>query len=556
MKRFLGILIALLLVFSGVAFAQQQSTKTLDDIDAKITALGTFSWAAYGYYSWQAYFLNTLVGVTVEATPKPIYKDLIYLNRAVNLAGYATLTIRWAGVTLANTIYYDDPANLGLGLYSYLGYVGFFNIVQRLTFTKDNISLWGEVVTDFSNATMSIANKYKIYDMGLTISKIFDIWSLRIGGFGRVTIREFSPLYPNRLFANGSGDFRDRGIPAGISGFNTGAPTWVRIASTFNLIGTDLQLYIWNRMYTATTNIADYLGNAQNTTIGIKYAIKGLGIFRFNIQQAIPFKMESVNKAAGSVYTGSPAGMWVLKYTPTNIYFAEFRLQAVKNLDLLITGQINVQTRLNRDPAKLTGTGTFANPYIMPYKDTIKIDAGIDALYTLGDSMDVGLHIGFNTISGMNILELTGTAFTTPTVGGLVAYVASNYTEANKIQKTYSGDLFNAGLYFNYYLDKFTFSLNGTFSYLGWNLESLTTAGTIEFYGYGSTASVGLNISYAISKVSKMALGLSYYLYLGVPAYNSNWETQYGMTSADWKYYVDDILGPYFTISVSYEVVF
>jgi len=160
MKRFLGILAVLFLVFSSVVFAQQQSTKTLDDIDARIAALGTFSWSAFGTYYWEVYPQFQATGFGTDGNPT--YGTLWYIGNAYKLIGYATLTIKWSGVTSTNTIYYDDRA---YRLSAYSRSVGFFYMVNKLTFTKDNISLWGELVTDFTKPNMNISNndKYRIF---------------------------------------------------------------------------------------------------------------------------------------------------------------------------------------------------------------------------------------------------------------------------------------------------------------------------------------------------------------------------------------------------------
>jgi len=105
------------------------------------------------------------------------------------------------------------------------------------------------------------------FDIGFNISKIFDIFSLRVGGFGRIFLREISPLYPNRTFSTATANFIDRGISGD---FNTGSPTHVRLATTANLLNGNLMIYVWNNIYTTDADIVNYLGNAQNTTIRFK----------------------------------------------------------------------------------------------------------------------------------------------------------------------------------------------------------------------------------------------------------------------------------------------
>ena len=536
MKRFLGILAVLFLVFSSVVFAQQQSTKTLDDIDARIAALGTFSWSAYGMYYWEVYPKFQATGVGTDGNPT--YGTLWYIGNAYKLIGYATLTIKWSGVTSTNTIYYDDKDNPSLSLYT--GNNAFFIMVNKLTFTKDNISLWGELITDFTNATMSIANKYKIFDMGFNISKIFDIFSLRVGGFGRISLREISPLYPNRVVSTFTSNFRDRGISGN---FNTGSPTYVRLATTANLLNGNLMIYVWNNIYTTDADIVNYLGNAQNTTIGLKYTIADLGVLRFVIQQGLVFDLKGQPKGPNAFYTGSPAGIYNLKTTPINRYFVEFRLNGIENLDLLFSVQAQLRPRIDRKTG-LTGTGTAADPFVISYKTFTTIDAGLDVLYVLGESMDIGVHVGYIMGMGMNVHELTGTPFST---AGLT-YVAPNYTEANYIAFYYVGGQLTAGLYFNYYLNKYTISLSASYNNMVDDLNSIDPA----IVGIISSLSFGLNVSYAISKQSNIYFGISYNLYMGIPTY-----TQVGYQNANaWKVAVDEYLGNPLNINFGYEVIF
>lgn len=535
MKRFLGILAVLFLVFSSVVFAQQQSTKTLDDIDARIAALGTFSWSAFGTYYWEVYPQFQATGFGTDGNPT--YGTLWYIGNAYKLIGYATLTIKWSGVTSTNTIYYDDRA---YRLSAYSRSVGFFYMVNKLTFTKDNISLWGELVTDFTKSTMIIGNgttdKYKIYDIGFNISKIFDIFSLRVGGFGRIFLREISPLYPNRTFSTATANFIDRGISGD---FNTGSPTHVRLATTANLLNGNLMIYVWNNIYTTDADIVNYLGNAQNTTIGLKYTIADLGVLRFVIQQGLVFDLKG-QKISNIYYN--------LKTTPNNRYFVEFRLKGIENLDLLFSVQAQLMSRRDRKAGATTGTGTAANPFVFSYKTFTTIDAGLDVLYVLGESMDIGVHVGYIMGMGMNVHELEGTPFSTAGFG----YVAPNYTEANYIALYYTRGQLTAGLYFNYYLNKYTISLSVSYNNMVDDLNNINDQDDFDMVGIISLLSFGLNVSYAISKQSNIYFGISYNLYMGIPTY-----TQVGYQNANaWKVAVDEYLGNPLNINFGYEVIF
>jgi len=165
----------------------------------------------------------------------------------------------------------------------------------------------------------------------------------------------------------------------------------------------------------------------------------------------------------GDVYTGSPAGIYNLKTTPNNRYFVEFRLKGIENLDLLFSVQAQLMSRRDRK-AGLTGQGNASNPYVVSYKTFTTIDAGLDVLYVLGESMDIGVHVGYIMGMGMNVEELTGFPFSTLIANLALTYVAPNYTEANYIAFYYTRGQLTAGLYFNYYLNKYTISLSVSYN--------------------------------------------------------------------------------------------
>jgi len=246
-----------------------------------------------------------------------------------------------------------------------------------------------------------------------------------------------------------------------------------------------------------------------------EFMMEGIGDF---VLGAIPGIAYTQTAEAGGVYTNSTTDV-------TNNVFLDANISAVENLQLQASVDFGTQTFDSQDLAETTGTGTAASPITTAKVSASGINFGVEFVYDLSAVMaglEVDGAIAVASLSGVNALNATGTAWAAPATGAGI-YTAANYTEANVWGAPGIGGAGFAGE------SPFIFGLGVSYDIDDSNSVSLSNeydsmVGAYKNLGLGLTSngfysSDAISVGYSVKAGGgKLSAGLGYKMFLGLPS--------------------------------------
>jgi len=411
-----------------------------------------------------------------------------------------------------------------------------FYQTNSVSMSADNISATFATLTAFGvDQDGGFYAPTMVTDASFTISNIFDVLKIKIGGSGSNYIRIMSlfggaPYY--NLFASQStvGRIRER-----ITNGSVGDLTTVIAMSTTNLpfistislkdkLSLPLTVYLSTTIpYAATTTAPAYL-NSKLATLAVKYDLEGIGSFDLGWNMGI-----------GADLGYQPAGpVWVknARLLDQNTFFldAKINMEALSALTVLLGVDFYLGQFSSTDG--ITGVGTLADPMVMNYIAENKLSLGLEAQYDFADMIE-GLSVDF----ALYIKSYTGQTYDNITAGTntFAQYLDATYptatwfrmptmTEANYVYYILpaSGKLNPLGfmLQVNYALnDTFSFYLRNQYvqnagSFVATSTNFTTAA--LRPVGVYSTNKIVLN-SDIVQGAATISFMFSYTMALGMP---------------------------------------
>lgn len=509
-------------------------------------AYGDLSFKFKYYWDPQNYYVMPSVG-TYGAGGSGEFND----NGAVSMVSLG-VSYKFDKLSITSTTFYDidnvvadsmsGNAHSALGGYDAgsfgvydwgLGVYTQFYQTNSVSMSSDNVSATFATLTAFGvDQDGGFYAPTIITDASFTISNIFDVLKIKIGGSGSNYIRIrslFGGAPYNNLFASQTtvGRIRERKLNGKVGDLSTViamSDTLLPFISTISLkdkLSLPLTVYLSTTIpYAATTTAPAYL-NSKLATLAVKYDLEGIGSFDLGW-----------NVGIGADLGWQPAGLlWVknARLLDGNTFFfdAKFNMEALSALTVLLGVDFYAGQFTNADGT--TGTGSLADPYVYTYVAESQLKLGLEAQYDFADIVE-GLSVDF----ALYIKNGSGKTYDNTTAGTdtFAQYLDTTYptaswyrmatmTEANYIQKTiYGFSPLGFMLQVNYAPnDTFSFFLRDQYTQLAGSFTNTSTTFTnaaTRPVGYYDTNKITFNTD-IVQGNATITFNFAYTMALGMP---------------------------------------
>ena len=498
--------------------------------------------------------------------------NLGYFNQSGTEASkIASLGLTYSSdlINFTSTFYYDiDNVHAGSNL---------FFIEQGLTLHVQNIKARISTLNSWDGNLTNLAwNDLVITDAFISMEKLFDLVSLKIGGNDERTLRIrslFAPESPEdriREFLNNGIFYSPFVTQENTGGLASGLVRWLGTTTVDGLAAVKtlfpgcipfmavfdfyekaklpLKIFISAPIPNAEATISDYL-NKQVATIALRYDVKGIGSFDIGWTPGIGYDLSGPMLDTGIWYSPN-------RQMAQNIYFLDAMLNFDKVKALTILTGLNFIVGEFASADTTSGSGTAANdPIINIYISDLILHYGLEVNYDLSASIK-----GLDIAAGLYVKHGAGRTFQNTEPGPetfqqrvdavypvLTWFRMTSFTEEKLIQRIYYNHsplvIFLRTRYHlessvelvfqNIYTNSAGF-LNGT-SY--WNVVAAGAKRPVGFYD-SDALSLGVNFTEGLVK---LGLELRCKFLLGLPSasdlgYNDAMAQSLGYSTADALY--------------------